>query len=258
MDGRFLFLGTGGSLGIPVIGCTCSVCTSASPFNQRGRSSALIQIGDKRLLIDAGPDFRVQALKHRINRLNGLILTHTHFDHIGGFDDLRVFYFLQKAPLPCLLSRETFQELQLRYHYLIDPQGVSSLFRFRVLEEDFGTVEFEGVRLSYLSYFQAGMKVMGVRVGNLAYVSDIRDYSPQVFEALDGVEILILSALRHEPSHVHFSIEEAIAFSRKVKAKQTWLTHIAHELDYAETKTLLPSDVQMSYDGLEIPFNLEL
>jgi phosphoribosyl 1,2-cyclic phosphate phosphodiesterase len=260
MQGKLLFLGTGGSLGIPMIGCDCDVCQSPSPFNKRLRSSALIEIKSKRILIDAGPDFRTQALNYRIDSLSGVLLTHAHADHIGGLDDLRAYYFLNKQKIPCLLSQETFEEVKLRYHYMLAPlksgKSVSAQIDFKLFEEDFGEAEIGGIKFRYLSYLQSGMKVTGFRFGNLAYVSDIRQYSDRVFDVLQGVDTLILSALRNAPSVMHFSIEEAIAFARRTRAKKTYLTHVAHELEHAAANALLPPDVAMSYDGLSIPIEI--
>jgi phosphoribosyl 1,2-cyclic phosphate phosphodiesterase len=259
-QGQFLFLGTGGSMGIPMIGCHCEVCRSTSPFNKRMRSAGLIRIGDKSFIIDVGPDFRAQALHFNIEHLNGVFLTHAHADHIAGIDDLRAYYFLDKKRLPCFLSRETFEEVKLRYHYIFRPmipgQSLTAQLDFQILPDDFGGFDLEGVHFEYFSYSQMGMKVTGFRVGNFAYVSDIREYSDQIFKALEGIDILVLSALRHVPTKMHFSIEEAIAFSRRTKAKTTYLTHIAHDLEHAATNALLPPDVRMSYDGLEISIEI--
>ncbi len=258
MDGKFLFLGTGGSMGVPVIGCSCSVCRSPSDRNKRLRSAGLLKIGSKTLLIDVGPDFRQQALKFQIKHLDGILLTHCHFDHIGGLDDLRVFYFIQKKALPCLLSKEMMEDLKVRYDYLMQPlskgKSVYTQLDFQVLEGDFGLTHFEGIPIQYLSYTQAGIKVNGFRVGSFAYVSDIREYSETIFDALKGVEVLVLSSLALLPSRMHFSVEEAIAFANRVGASMTYLTHAAHELDYEEVSRDLPSQVRLSYDGLEISF----
>jgi phosphoribosyl 1,2-cyclic phosphate phosphodiesterase len=260
MKGKFLFLGTGGSAGVPMIGCACDVCRSSLSYDKRLRSAGLIQVGDKKILIDVGPDFRAQALNNNLQHLSAALLTHAHADHIAGIDDLRAYYFMEKKKLPCILSRETFDEVKLRYHYLLQPvslgKPLSAQIDFQILENDFGDFELEGLRFKYFSYFQQGMKVTGFRIGNFAYVTDIRDYSEQVIQALMGVDILVLSAIGHAPRKMHFSIEEAIAFSRRAGAKKTWLTHISHDLGHARTEALLPPDVRMSYDGLEIPIKI--
>lgn len=261
MQATFLFLGTGGSAGVPIIGCKCAVCQSSSQFNKRARPSALLKIGKKQFLIDAGPDFRMQALHYGIDQLTGVLITHTHYDHIGGIDDLRVFYFMQHQLMPILASIETYDELRHRFHYLFKTQQadgtLQSQFDFHILENDFGNVHFQGIKVHTVSYSQANMKVTGYRFGNLAYISDIRHYEQQVVDHLQGVETLIISALRYTPTEVHFSIDEAIEFSKNVGAKRTFLTHIAHDLDHDETNQKLPANIRLAHDGLEIPFNYE-
>lgn len=252
MDAQFLFLGTGGSLGIPVVSCHCRVCRSPSPLNKRLRPSGLLTLGKKRFLIDCGPDFREQAIRYGIDSLDGVLITHTHYDHVGGIDDLRVFHFLRKEKLPCLASKETYAEIHHRFYYLL--QKPESELQFSLLEEDFGRTHFEGVSVDYLSYAQAGMKVTGFRIGSFAYVSDIRKYDELVIESLKGVETLVLSALRFTTSHVHFSIDEAIEFSRRVGASKTFLTHIAHDIDHEEANNKLPPGIVLAHDGLEIAF----
>jgi phosphoribosyl 1,2-cyclic phosphate phosphodiesterase len=243
-----------------MIGCKCDVCTSTSHYNKRLRSSGLIKVKDKSFVIDVGPDFRTQALNYGVNHLTGVLLTHAHADHIAGIDDLRSYYFMEKKKLPCILSKETFDEVKMRYHYMFAPiesgKSLSAQVDFQILKEDFGTFELGGAQFQYFSYYQTGMKVTGFRIGNIAYVSDIREFTDQVVDSIQGVDILILSALRHTPTKMHFSIEEAIAFSRRTFAKKTYLTHIAHDLEYAATNALLPPDVRMSYDGLEIAIEI--
>ena len=258
MHGQFLFIGTGGSAGVPAIGCSCEVCKSPLPENKRLRSAGLLKVGGKTLLLDVGPDFREQALKFKIDHLDGVLITHPHFDHVGGLDDLRVYYFIQKCALPCLLSQETLDDLKLRYHYMMRPlepgKSISAQIDFEVLETDFGHREFQGVPIQYMSYFQTTTKVTGFRVGNFAYVSDMREYTDELVRSLKGVKILVLSALRHVPTLMHFSLEEAIAFARRVGSETTYLTHLAHDLEYNTTNALLPPDVRLSYDGMEISF----
>jgi phosphoribosyl 1,2-cyclic phosphate phosphodiesterase len=260
MQANFLFLGTGGSAGVPMIGCKCDVCQSPSPYNKRHRTAGLLKVNGKNFLIDVGPEFRIQALHFHIENLTAVLLTHAHADHIAGIDDLRSYYFMHKVRLPCVLSKETFDEVKLRYHYMLKPltvgKSVSAQIDFQILPSDFGEYELEGLRFKYLTYFQQGMKVTGFIFGNFAYVSDIRQYSDEVIKNLQGIDILVLSALRQKPTQMHFSVEEAIAFARLVGAKKTYLTHISHDLEYVATNASLPPDVLLSYDGLEIPIQI--
>lgn len=245
-------------MGIPVIGCRCPVCTSELPYNKRFRPSALLQVNDKSIVIDCGQEYRLQALKHHIDRLDGVIFTHAHHDHSAGIDDLRAYYLHHKGSIPCLLSRETLNDLEVRYHYIFDgkmyPDKLASRLDLRIMEGQRGTVDFLDIPFNYMSYKQTGMKVNGLRVGTLAYVSDIKEYDESIFEDLNGVETLVLSALRFTPSWMHLTVDEAVDFAKKVNAKMTYFTHIAHELDHEKTNAYLPSNIRMAYDGLVINF----
>ena len=259
MIGKFLFLGTSASAGVPIIGCKCPVCTSSSPRNHRLRPAGLLQVAGRTLLIDVGPDFRQQALKYQIDAPDGLILTHTHYDHIAGIDELRVYYVRSKKPFPCLLSQESFEDLKRRSYYLFWPSGeastLSAQLDFTVLDGDEGEIDFLGIRLGYVSYFQGEMKVNGFRCGDFAYISDIREYGESIFSALKGVKKLVLSAISEEKSHFHLSLQEALDFARRVGAKETRLTHLTHSVEHERVNHKLPPDVQLGYDGLEMEFN---
>ncbi len=255
MKGFFQFLGTGGSAGVPVIGCKCSVCSSHSPKNRRFRPSGLIQIGGKSLIIDMGPDFRSQALQFGIESLDGLLLTHTHYDHIAGIDEVRIFNVRQKKAFPCLLSRESFQEIQKRYAYFFNLTGESAKFDFTVLDEEMGIFEFLGLPIQYCHFYQSCMKVTGFRLGEFAYISDIQKYEETIFDFLRGVRVLVLSALRPETSPFHLSFEEAVVFSKKVGAKATYITHVGHFLDHDAMNNLLPPEVRVGFDGLKLEFS---
>ncbi len=259
MRGTFLFIGTSASTGVPRIGCSCSVCTSTSPFNKRLRPSGIFHLKGKTLLLDVGPDFYSQAIKYKINHLDGLILTHTHYDHIAGIDELRIFYVLQKKPFPCLLSYDSYQDIKKRYDYFFEPPknkgSLSAQLEFHILTKDIGDTEFLGIRMHYFSYSQGGMKVTGFRIGDFAYVSDIRDYDESIYQELKGVRTLVLSALRPEPTKLHLSFDEAVAFSKRVGAHQTWLTHLGHFLDHEKANALLPQEVRLAYDGLILEFD---
>jgi phosphoribosyl 1,2-cyclic phosphate phosphodiesterase len=261
MDAKLTFLGTGSSLGVPIIGCKCKVCTSPDFKNKRLRAGAFLELGDKRFLIDAGPDIRTQALRHEINQVDGFILTHSHNDHIAGLDDIKVYKHIKDKKLSCLMLAETFEELKVKYHYFLkptekDPEN-SPFFSWNILKGGFGNTVFEGISIGFVTYLQSGMKVLGIKVGDLAYISDIKDYSEEIFERLKGVKILVISALRAEGSAMHFSVEEAINFGKRVGAKTTYLTHISHEMDHEKMQASLPSDVVLAYDGFCFSFHMD-
>ncbi len=257
MEGHFLFLGTGASMGVPVVTCKCAVCKSKDPRNQRLRPSGLLKVQGKQFLIDVGPDFRTQALRAGIEYLDGVLLTHGHYDHVAGLDDLRVFYFLKKEALPCLLSRPTYDEVKMKSPYffegVVDEVTGGARFQFKVVDEENCDVIFSSIPWKILSYKQRGMQVTGYRIGNFAYITDLKEFTNDIFESLKGVEVLVLSGLRDRPSPAHLTLDEAVAFSKKVGAKRTWFSHISHELDHEETNRRLPGDAQLAYDGLEVP-----
>ncbi len=257
--GQFIFLGTAASAGVPVIGCQCPVCHSSHSQNIRLRPSGVIRVGRKRFLIDVGPDFRQQALQHGLDDLDALLLTHTHYDHIAGIDELRVYYLKDQKRIPCFLSQESLSDLKKRYDYLfqkISGPTLSAQLDFFPFEKDHGMIDVEGLPVQYMSYFQAGTKVSGFRLGDFAYISDIREYDESLFIHLKGVSKLVLSALRDTPSPLHFSLDEAVAFVGRVKPEKTLLTHISHALDHEKTNRRLPPSIQLAFDGDEMEFTL--
>lgn len=260
-DAEFIFFGTGGSMGVPVLGCSCPVCTSKNSYNKRLRSSGLISVDGKNILIDCGPDFRYQSLREGITEVDGMILTHAHYDHIGGLDDLRAFFISRNNPIPCLLSKETEDDIKRRFDYMFKSKANNASLMPKILLQPFdaerGKKEFLGLVIKYLSYTQTDMSINGVICGNLAYISDIKHFPETIFEDLMGIETLIISALRFTPSLMHLTVDEAIDFAKKVKAKNTYLTHIAHELDHEKTNAYLPANIQMAYDGLKLTFQAE-
>lgn len=251
MKAKFLFLGSGASLGVPVIGCNCSVCRSNSKKNKRLRPSGLLTINNKNFLIDAGPDFRMQSLIYKIKKPDAIFFTHLHYDHVGGLDDARIFYYTKKKTIPCFLSKETFLGLEKRYEYFFNKK---MYFDFYVLKNDFGSFEIENVKVKYFSFLQGDAKVTGFRIGDFAYVSDIREFSKKLLIALKGTKIIVVSGLRKKSSNAHFSIYEAIAFGRLIKAEKIIINHISHDVDHDEISKNLPKDVVLSFDGMEVDF----
>lgn len=246
-------------MGVPLIGCDCPVCTSKNIKDKRYRPSGLIQIENKNILIDVGPDFRTQALKYGIKNIDGVFLTHIHADHIAGVDDLRIFYFRTKKELDCFLSSETLEDLKVRYHYLFRPiddvPTVAAQLKLHMLEDEFGQFSFLGHQFQYLSYFQGGVKVTGYRIGDLAYLSDIKEYDEEIFSHLKGVNTLIVSAIGFGGSKVHFSLEDAVGFADRVGAKQAYFTHLSHQFDHEKINEELPANRQLAYDGLQVEFS---
>lgn len=262
MNGQasFTFLGTGASTGVPVIGCRCATCSSSLPENRRLRSSLCLQVQDQIFLFDVGPDFRQQALSHHIQRIDALFITHTHYDHIAGIDDARLVALMQRQSMPLFLSQESLEILATRYAYFFHPMPQdpslavtrATPWIFHPLSQSGGSFSVGQYAFSYFHYFQREMKVTGYRLGHFAYVTDIRTYEDAIFSWLNGVRYLIVSALRTEPSHAHFSLQEAVEFVNRAGAERGWITHISHHMEHREASALLPSHVQMGYDGLSV------
>lgn len=250
---NFRFLGSGGSLGVPVIACDCLVCSSSNKNNQRLRSASLIRYEGKNILIDVGPDIRLQCISHRIDRVDALLITHPHNDHVAGIDDLRALCFRSQKKLPCYMSKSTYEDLKQRYFYLFSSR---SPFEVHLLEEDEGSFKLFQREIAYTTFYQRDMRVNGYRVGSLAYLSDIKEYRESIFSFLNEIKVLILSALRFDSSPLHFSVAEAIAFFQKTAADKLYLTHISHDLEHERLSKSLPKNVLVAYDGLEFSFPL--
>lgn len=245
---KFLFLGTGASAGVPMIACGCGVCKSVEVKNVRLRACGLLQKEGRNFLIDVSPDIRNVSLKYNISHIDGIFITHPHEDHIGGMNDLRAFsFFNNNTKIPLILSNSTMSVMNSRFDYLLDR------FEIEVLDAHKGELVVEGLKTTYFTYWQEGLSVMGFRFGNFAYMTDIKDYDPSIYDDLDGVETLVIGAIHEEMSRMHFSIGEAIAFKDKIKSvKRCYLTHLSHQVDHKTISKTLPKGVMLAYDGLEI------
>jgi len=256
MAATLTFLGTGGSFGVPIIGCRCPSCVSVDARDKRLRASVFLQWGDTRILIDAGPDFRQQALREDITRLDEVWLTHAHADHTNGIDDLRVFSFGGKT-LPVRASASTLAETTNRFRYAFrteaDPSGVSHPLLVPSIVE--GPFEAGGRVIVPLPVLHGPFPVTGFRIGNLAYVTDVSTIPDETMELLRGVELLVVSALREEPHPTHISFDQGIEISRKLGAKRVWFTHFAHGMPHVEMERRFPSPILPAFDGLEIEFD---
>jgi phosphoribosyl 1,2-cyclic phosphate phosphodiesterase len=270
MNGTLTFLGTGTSMGVPTVGCSCSVCTSANPHDRRLRPSVLIRWNETRpepgastrprvVVIDTGPDFREQALRSRLTQVDAVLYTHGHADHILGMDDLRPLSFVAHhagGPLPLYASPETASVLTRVYDYTFSPYATYAT-RARVeIRPLAGLNTIHGVRFLRVPVLHGGMEVAGFRFGDTAYLTDVSEIPESSFALLEGVETLVLPALRHHPHPSHATVAQAVAWAERIGARHTWLTHIAHELGHDETNRMLPDSVRMAYDGLELPITL--
>jgi phosphoribosyl 1,2-cyclic phosphate phosphodiesterase len=263
MQARLTFLGTGTSMGVPTLGCLCEVCTSVNPRDKRLRPSVAVRwIAEERertVVIDTGPDFRQQALRHGITSVDAVLYTHAHADHILGMDDLRPLSyaaFRAGGPIPLYADAETTETLKRIYSYTFASDATyvnRARVELRPLTESVCVHETEFLRVPVL---HGDLPVSGFRFGNAAYLTDVSAIPESSFALLEGVETLVLPALRHKPHPTHANVEQAVGWAKRIGAKQTWLTHIAHELGHEATNRILPEGVAMAYDGLEVFVNL--
>jgi len=249
---RLTFLGTGTSTGIPTLGCHCPVCRSPDPRDKRTRPSVLLEFNGRVVVIDTTPDFREQALRAGMERLDAVLFTHAHADHVLGLDDVRPFYFRQQVPIPIFADPRCMESLRRIFAYIFDGTykygGVAQLDP-QVIEGPFALWEF---RLLPLPVLHGDLPVLGFRFGNAAYVTDFSSIPETTLPLLAGLEVLILDALRHKPHPTHSNLEQSLALVDRLKPRQAFFTHMAHELGHEETNATLPPHVRLAYDGLKV------
>jgi phosphoribosyl 1,2-cyclic phosphate phosphodiesterase len=251
------FLGTGTSVGVPVIGCQCAVCISTDPRDRRLRSSIVLRAGDAVVLVDSGPDLRQQALREDLTRVDAVLYTHGHLDHVVGFDELRAFCWHLEHPLPMYASGSCMEMLQTMFAWAFSPENVYKGYvkpAPRVID---GPFEVGHVRVTPLPVIHGSLETMGFLfeihgAKSVAYIPDVKHIPGETMRLIHEVDVLIVDCLRPAPHPTHFSLSEALGAIEESRAREAWLTHLGHENSHAELELALPHGVRVAWDGLKI------
>lgn len=250
-----IFLGTGTSQGVPVIACSCEVCKSTDQMDKRLRTSFFIESDTTSIVIDTGPDFRQQMLNNAINKLDAVVFTHEHKDHVAGLDDIRAFNFSQKKDMDVYASERVQDVLKREFPYVFSENkypGVPQVQLHTIQDESFRIGDIELTPINVEHYI---MPVKGYRIGDLSYITDAKKISPIEFDKIRGSKVLVLNALRKSEHISHFNLAEALAIIEEIKPEKAYLTHISHLMGLHESVSKeLPKNVEIAYDGLQLEF----
>lgn len=251
---KITILGSGTSQGVPVIACECDVCHSTDPLDKRLRCSVMISAEEQNFVIDSGPDFRQQMLRHNVKSLRAIIFTHEHKDHLAGMDDVRAFNYREKRDMEIFCTEEVEQALRREFHYVFSNErypGIPTVNLNRIVNEPFKLPD--GPILTPIEVMHYKMPVFGYRIGDFTYITDAKTISDLEIEKVKGSKVLVVNAL-HRSEHIsHFNLKEALEFIRRVNPEKAYLTHISHLFGtHKEIESLLPENVFAAYDGLEI------
>lgn len=251
------FLGTGTSVGVPAIGCRCPVCLSSDPRNRRTRSSIAVEYDGMRLVIDTGPDFRQQVLTAGIDHLDAVLYTHSHADHVFGFDDLRRFNYVQGEAIPIFGDKPTIDNIRCTFRYAFQPPQQPGATKPEIVPHVVtGPFHLRTMPVTPVPIYHGRLLVTGYRLGPFAYLTDCSGIPESSMPLLDGVTVLVLSALRPTPHPTHFTIGQAVELIERIGPKKAFLTHLSHEVDHAEVEQSLPPCVFLAYDGLELDVDM--
>jgi phosphoribosyl 1,2-cyclic phosphate phosphodiesterase len=251
---RLTILGSGTSHGVPMIGCTCEVCRSDDPQDKRLRPSIYLEVeGGPAILVDTSTDLRQQALTFGVNRVDAIVMTHSHADHIMGMDEVRRFNALKGGPIPVYAAAATAGDLRRIFHYVFEPPsqkggGIPQID----LREIEGRFDVDGLAVQPVPLLHGSIPILGFRFGAFAYLTDASTIPDAAWPLLDGLDVLVLNALRHRPHPTHFSLSEAVAVAERLAPRRTFFTHVCHDLPHAITNRSLPEGMALAHDGLSL------
>lgn len=244
-------LGTGTSTGVPEIGCTCEVCTSNNKKDKRLRTSALVRVGDIDILIDCGPDFREQALSLTFKKINGLLVTHEHYDHVGGIDDLRPYCKFGDVDL--YAEERVKKALMERIPYCFSEHKYPGVPNIHINEISLDTFDIDGITIEPIRVMHSQLPIVGFRIDKFAYITDLKELPSSEYSKLKDLDLLVINALRIEEHMSHQNLAEALVTAQRINARETYFTHISHQLGLHEhIEKTLPQNIHLGYDGLEI------
>jgi len=252
-NARITLLGTGTSQGVPIIGCDCEVCQSIDSRDKRLRTSVLVEIGDSKVVVDSGPDFRNQMLRAGVKRLDAIVFTHEHKDHVAGTDDIRAFNFINQRPLDIYANKAVEEALKRDFFYAFDPKIKGGVPKMNIMSIDKKKFMVGGNAWLPLPVMHGKMEVLGFRIGDFAYITDVKYISEETFSKIEGVKVLIISALRKFEHPTHMALHEVLEVIERVNPDAAYLTHMSHLMGkHAELELELPKGVKPGFDGLVI------